>query len=206
MSVLWTIGLTFAFLLVVAIPIAGLAGRGRRRLSGLAEPKALPAESTRRLDPGLEPIDARTRELIAHADALEGLRPAYVEALPLLEVMAAARSSPRVYPSQWVGETNDAFNAALSRLAREVLAWRADWEALPARVRSELREGAEELLAWCEAAQEGGALVPRFRTASAFSYLEAGAIEAIHQRCLALEQPARSFLRALSESSSDPYR
>ena len=206
MSVLWTIGLTFAFLLVVAIPIAGLAGRGRRRLSGLAEPKALPAEGMRRLDPGLEPIDARTRALLANAEALEALRPAYIEALPLLEVMAAARSSPRVYPSQWVGETNDAFNAALSRLAREVLSWRDEWEALPGRVRAELREAADDLLAWCEAVGEGGALVPSFRSASTFSYLDASAIEAIHQRCRDLDRPVRAFLRALSESSSDPYR
>jgi hypothetical protein len=206
MSVLWTIGLTFAFLLVVAIPIAGLAGRGRRRIAGLATPKALPADGTRRLDPGLEPIEAKTRALLSHAGALEALRPAYVEALPLLEVMAAARSSPRVYPSQWVGETNDAFNAALSRLAREVWVWLEEWEALPGRVRAELREGAEELLAWCEAVREGGALVPSFRRASTFSYLDAGAIESIHHSCAALERPAGAFLRALSESSSDPYR
>ena len=206
MSILWTIALTFALLGVVALPIAGLARRGRRRLSGLAAPKALPPEPTRRLQPGLEPIDQRTRALLAHAESLESLRPAYLEALPLLEVMAAARSSPRVYPSQWVGETNDAYNGALARMAQEALGWGEDWKALPDRVRAELREGAEALEDWCESAREGGAFVPTFRRASAFAYLDRASIAAIHRRCAELELPARAFLRALSESSSDPYR
>jgi hypothetical protein len=144
--------------------------------------------------------------LLVHAKSLESLRPAYLEALPLLEVMAAARSSPRVYPSQWVGETNDAYNLALARLAQEALGWWEDWNSLPARVRAELREGAEALEDWCESAREGGAFVPAFRKASAFAYLDAGAIAAIHRRCTQLETPAQVFLRALSESSSDPYR
>ena len=211
-SVVATVGYTLLLLLAVMVPVAGFAMRRRRRLAPAAGSlKALP-ETTRalelaraRVDPSLEPLVEAAAALATAVRPLGGHADAYARVLPMLEVMDGARSSPRVYPSHWIGELMDDFDACVAGCAQALRDWSAAWEATPERSRADLdasRSGAREL---AQDAEEGVYELRRIRS-NAFSYAPRRELERVRALAQRHEGRLARLLDRIAEVSADPYR
>lgn len=201
---------TLVFFLVVA-PVAALAGRGRRRLQrwdkvpAPALPPAYAAVDRAQLDAVLQGLAEASEALHAALAGPTRLAEEYRGAIPLLEVMHSARSSPRVYPSNWIGEVADAFLATCTTAQASLEAWGSAWRATPQSARAELTErtrGASTLLVALDA--EGFEL-ESIRSA-AFSYVGTQELDRVLALAEDLQSHTQELLVQLVQLKLDPYR
>ncbi len=204
-----TLGVTLLVLLTVLIPVTVLATRGRRQLRrlGSSEAAALPPglRQVESVDPAYRELYAATRELEAACRKPARLGAEYLKVIPMLEVMDGARSSPRVYPSNWIGELMDAFFSDADAVEAVAKRWQGIWETTPQRVRSELLEERAALRPFV-ADLEGGALRLRRVASNAFQYATRPASEAFLAACRRVAEGSRQLMVGLTALRANPYR
>lgn len=210
MGALATFGITLLVLSAVLVPVLGLAGRGRRQLSKIEAgqaPAALPAAAP--ADPEASALFDATRVLAASLAAPLRLSPEYAKVVPVLEVMDGARSSPRVYPSNWIGELMDAYDEALDDAADALSAWGQAWRQCSKRIQAEMRErvsAVEQLVQASDGARHKMQLRVRRVRSNAFAYAPAEEVARAELAATKLHELCGGVLTALQQLRPSPYR
>jgi len=145
-----------------------------------------------------EGLAAALQPVAVHAEA-------YARVLPMLEVMDGARSSPRVYPSHWIGELMDEFDEGIEACADALEAWSDAWSAMPERTRADLDasgSGGREL---AQDAEDRVYALRRIRS-NAFAYAPRKELDRVRRVAGRHEARLAALLDRIAEISADPYR